>query len=427
MPQLVYEEKSASEARIPRKRPGTLKLFCRMALQNTQRRPTRCLMLVLAVMLGTSAVFASYVVSRGIACSTEQSFARMGADLIVVPADAMVNITSALLTVQPTEATIDRAVAAQVAKIEGVEKVSGQTLCRMSLMPGMPKHRVNVIAFDPVTDFTILPWLSSRLPREMRSGDFIAGGRLAEAPGEEIQPCSIPSVVYGKLGRSGVGPVDESFFATYDTVSSVTSGTDSQKYCATKFSPDRITTLFVRLALGASREQVRFAMARLPGVKVVQGANVVTSTRQTTSVLFVGMLALSAVLLTGSLILVGLLFSAIIAERRREIGVLQAIGARASDVIRMLVLEASFITGLGGTLGILAGGGLLFCFQNTLAYYLQTLHIEFAWPAMSEIAACGAVCVSIAFVVGLVGSFIPAARTTREEPYSLIQRDDSKC
>ena len=384
-------------------------------------------MLVMAVALGTAAVFSSYLVARGIASSTEQSFARMGADLIVVPSSAMVNITSALLTVQPTEEFIDRSAMNEIAKLDGVERVACQTIYRMSVMAGMPEHRVNVIAFDPANDFTVMPWLSMRLPRGLKNGDIIAGGRCAEQIGEEIQPCNVPCTVYGKLGRSGVGPFDESLFATYDTVATLSRGLDAHRYSSTKFDPNRLTAVLVRLKLGATPEQVRFAIARIPNVKVVQGATIITATRQTTTILFAGMLVFAGIMLFGSLILVGLLFAAIIAERRREIGVLQAIGARGSDVLKMLVGEAGFITGLGGVLGILFGCGLLLAFQNSLVYYLQTLHVDFAWPPMLELVGAGIACAILAAVVGLFAAMLPAWKATTEEAYTLIQREDVKC
>jgi len=414
---------SASSA--PRK--NCAGLILRMAFQNTQRRPSRTLMLIVAVALGTAAVFSSFLVSRGIATSTEQSFARMGADLIVVPANAMVNITSALLTVQPTEETVDRTALNEVAKLDGVDRVAPQTIYRMSVMAGMPEHRVNVIGFEPSTDFTVMPWLTSHLPRPAAIGDIFAGGRRAEQIGEEIQPGNVPCTIYGKLGRSSVGPFDDSLFATYDTIAQIAQGKDASRYISSKFDPQRISAVLVRLKLGATPEQVRFAIARIPGVKVIQGATIVTSTRQTTTILFNGMLAFSAVMLLGSLILVGLLFCAIIAERRREIGVLIAIGARRADVVRMLIAEAGLTTGLGGVLGILLGCGLLFVFQNSLVYYLQTLHIDFAWPALAELGVAGITCASLAAVVGLLAALLPALKASKEEAYSLIQREDVQC
>ena len=323
-------------------------LFLRMAFQNTQRRPSRTLMLVVAVALGTAALFSSFLVARGIAASTDQSFARMGADLIVVPENAMVNITSALLTVQPTKEAIDRRTMDEIAKLDGVDRVAPQTIYHMSVMAGMPEHRVNVIAFDPTLDFTILPWLNAHLPRPMVDGDIISGARRSEQINEEIQPANVPRTVYGKLGRSGVGPLDDSLFVTYGTLMRLSQGPDADKYIESKIDRDRISAVLVRLKIGATPEQVRFAIARLSNVKVVQGTTIVTSTRQTTKILFAGMLVFAGVMLLGSLILVGLLFSAIIAERRKEIGVLTAIGARRGDIVTMLLGEAGLTTGIGG-------------------------------------------------------------------------------
>lgn len=402
-------------------------LFVRMAFQNAQRRPARTLMLVVAVAVGCAAIFASYMVARGIAESTERSFARMGADLIVVPEKTMVNITSALLTVQPTEETMPPDVIEQIRSIDGIATVAKQTCYKAGIMAGMPEHRANVIAFDPVSDFTVLPWLSNHLPRKMQPGDIIAGVRRGEDLGQEIQPWGEPANIYGKLGRSNVGPFDESFFTTYDTVAQLSKHDSDGKYSSPKFDPKRVSALLVRLKTACTPEQIRFAIAQIPGVKVIQGSTVVTSTRQSTTILFAGMIAFAMAMLLGSLLLVALLFSAIIAERRREIGVLQAIGAKRGDVITMLTTEAALCTGLGGMLGVILGGAILFVFQNSLVYYLQTLHVEFVWPLMEEIAIVAVSCLALSAAVGMFAALWPALSITREEVYSLIQREEAAC
>lgn len=91
-------------------------------------------MLIAAVALCTGAVFASFVIGRGIEESMQQSFARMGADLIVVPSETMINITSALLTVQPTEATLDSRLLRDIARLDGVAQVAPQTIYRVPIM-----------------------------------------------------------------------------------------------------------------------------------------------------------------------------------------------------------------------------------------------------------------------------------------------------
>lgn len=393
----------------------------RLAFQNLLRQPTRTLLLVLAVALGTGAVFASFTAAAGIERSMAASFARMGADLIVVPEKTLVNITSALLTVQPTEEQLEGKILAEISRLPGVAQVTQQTIYRIPIMAGMPNCKANLIAFDPKTDFTVMPWLADRLPRTMALGDVVCGGCRTEACGDEIQVCNVPAPIFGKLSRSGVGPLDDSFFTTYDTIKSIAGNANADPHFVRDLRKQGVSAVLVRLDFGATVEQVRFAIARINGVKVVTGTRIVTATRQTTTLLLAGMVGFTFVMLLGSLILVSLLFSAIIAERRREIGLLRAIGCRRLDILRLLVCEAGLATGLGGLLGVILGSGLLLVFQHSLVYFLETMHIEFAWPAAAVIALTAAVCAGLSALVGLVGALVPAWHASGEEPQVLLQ------
>lgn len=413
------------------RRPGaTLFLFTRLALQNLVRKPARTLMLILAVTLSTGGVFASYTVASGIKDSMDRSFSRMGADLIVVPSKAMVNITSALLTVQPTEEVLDNNLVSQIEKMDGIAQVAAQTYLQIPIMSGMPECKANLIAFDPQKDFTVLPWMVSHLPRKMATMDLLAGSRRAENLNDEISPCNVPVNVYGKLGRSGVGPLDDSFFTTYETVEHLqqriksqgnTTANDPANQVLSKFDRSKISAILVRLKFGATPEQAKFSIARLPGVKVVTGATIVTSTRQATTALLAGMLGFTGMMLAAMLIMVTLLFSGIISERRREVGLLRAIGSRHVDVMMMLLAEAMFTTAIGGIAGIAFGAVLLLVFQRSLVYYLETLHIDFAWPEPAIIFSVALICAVASALVGLAGALVPSWKASLEEPYILIQ------
>jgi putative ABC transport system permease protein len=408
---------------MARTRFSAIGLFTRLASQNIIRRPARTAMLVVAVALVLSAIFASLIIGRGIQASIERSFSQMGADLIVVPTKTMVNITSALLTVQPTDEIMSTNIVDQIAKFDGVEKVSRQSFYRIPMMAHMPEHKGNLIVFDSADDFTILPWLKEHLNRPMAVGDLLSGARRDDALGEEMEPCATPAVIYGKLGRSGVGPLDDSLFTTYDTAAKFAQGKIDGKSAIPTFERNNCSVILVRLKFGVAPELVRFAISQIEGVKVISGATIVTSTRQTTSALLSGMLAFSGLMLASALILIGLLFSAIVSERRREIGLLAAIGARRESIVSMLLAEACFTTGAGGLLGIALGAILLMIFQRSLVYYLATLHVEFIWCTPGEMAIYAVICTVLAVLGGLLGALVPALKASASEPYSLIQNE----
>ena len=75
-----------------------------------------------------------------------------------------------------------------------------------------------------------------------------------------------------------------------------------------------------------------------------------------------------------------LLFSAIVQERYREVGLLRAMGARPNQVMTIILGEAAITTGLGGLAGVAFGAILLLAFARSLGFYFGLLGIPFSWP-----------------------------------------------
>src|SRR5262249_22894800 len=151
------------------------------------------------------------------------SLDRLGADLMVVPRDTTVNLSAALLTVEPTPHTIDAATAEEVARLPGVEVAAPQ---RYFALPTADKAHgaEELIAFGPARDFTVLPWLAEKLDRPFRPGDLIVGGRRPEAVGGEVRLFGRTFPVYGKLALTGVGPFERAMFVSFDTLPDLAAG-----------------------------------------------------------------------------------------------------------------------------------------------------------------------------------------------------------
>ena len=105
-------------------------LLAGMALQNLWRREARTLLLLAGVAICSGAVFTGDVLMRSIESSMSVGFTRLGADMLVVPAGALTNITAALLTAEPTDQTFDDSDLAHLQAIKGVQKLAPQLVFR---------------------------------------------------------------------------------------------------------------------------------------------------------------------------------------------------------------------------------------------------------------------------------------------------------
>jgi len=147
------------------------------------------------------------------------------------------------------------------------------------------------------------------------------------------------------------------------------------------------------------------------------------SVRQALAILLDGVLALMLIMFVSMAAMVSVLFSAIITERRRELGLLKAIGARRRQIIGMLLIEAVSTTALGGGVGCLFGLLLMRFFEHSLVYYLEGIGIPFLWLGAGMTALFALLCVLLASLIGAVGAFFPAWRASRRDAYDLIRSE----
>ena len=291
--------------------------FARLALDNLGRRPTRACVLALAVALGVGTAFAAIVVRQAVAVSTEVGFGRMGADLLVVPKDALVNVSPALLTVEPGPLTLPFSVVEQIARLPGVQTAAPERYYRLAT-DGSHGHDSELIAFDPQRDFTVLPWVKERSGRPLEPGDVIAGARRPEQLGSELTLAGHTLSVYGRLALTGVGPFDRSYFASFETAEKLAPGEPR----------DRVSAVLIQLSADARPDQVRFALAGIKDIKVINGTPPVTSVRQFLSMMLIGVLIFTAFMLLATLLQISVLYSAVLTERRQELGLLLALALR---------------------------------------------------------------------------------------------------
>ena len=258
-----------------------------------------------------------------------------------------------------------------------------------------------------------------------------SGSRLKGRVGQWVSVCGKPLAIHGRLGNTGVGPFDESYFIGFETLPEIAAFCRSTpvtladhadpRTCPSDLPPDRVSTFLVQLSASAPATEVKFAIAQLPDVKIVEGCG---------DLLAAGAHRIAGrhrrvhvVQLIALLILVALLFSAIVQERYREIGLLRAMGARPAQVMTIILSEAAIITGLAGFAGLVFGVALPLIFSRSLGFYFGQLGTPFFWPPPAVLEISAGVAVAASAVLGIAGACVPAWRACPNAPYSLIKSE----
>jgi putative ABC transport system permease protein len=167
----------------------------------------------------------------------------------------------------------------------------------------------------------------------------------------------------------------------------------------------------------AAVEQVREIMRRERKLRFWQGDNFGVFTqdtltnlyRQITGGIYMVMIAISSIgLLVGGVGVMNIMLVTV-TERTREIGVRKALGARRRDIRWQFLTEAMTLTGVGGLLGIAAGGVIALVVD---AFSPFPAVLQPFWVAVGF---------STAVVVGLVFGLWPAVKASRLDPIEALR------
>lgn len=187
-------------------------------------------------------------------------------------------------------------------------------------------------------------------------------------------------------------------------------------------APGKVTGFLVELAPGATALQARFAiLSAVKGARVVTGDSSLSGIRQGLAALLKGILAVMLLMFASMAVMVSVLFSAIVTERRAELGLLKAIGARGTQLIGVMVVEAVIATGFGGVLGVALGVLVMRFYERSLVYYLDNIGVPFVWLDLPHTVAFAAAAIVLAAAIGALGALYPAWRASRRDAYDLVR------
>lgn len=381
--------------------------LARLPWMNLRGYPVRSGILAFFSMLMAMVMFGGTMIVCGIDRGLGTVESRLGADIMVTPADASSDFDAQafLVGAEPSYFYMDEGVAGEVAGIDGVGAASPQLFlatARASCCSG----RYQVIAFDPATDFTIQPWISDTSgASSLGDMEVVVGANVGVSDPENFSLFGHKLRVVAQFDQTG-STLDNAVYANFDTArilidSSLEKGLN--KY--TSLDTDHIiSSVMVRVEPGRDVNAVASDIAaRVPGVSVATSTTLVSGISRSLDNTSRTVTTLIALVWGVGLVMMTLMFVMMVVERKREFGTLLVVGAHKRLVSRVIALEAVILNAAGGALGILISGVLIVSFSGLVQ---QTIGIGFLVPSLAVIAALVALVLASMGLVALVSSWI---------------------
>ena len=124
---------------------------------------------------------------------------------------------------------------------------------------------------------------------------------------------------------------------------------------------------------------------------------------------FLGLVVISSIALMVGGIGVMAIMMISVTERTREIGVRKALGARRREILWQFMIEAVFLTSLGGVLGILFGSGI-----GLLVHWVSGFPVSLPWWSF-------AIGIGFSATSGIFFGLFPAIKASRLDPIEALR------
>jgi putative ABC transport system permease protein len=324
-----------------------------VALKNLKRKSFRTGILILSIgLLVSILVFgSSFILSVNV--SIKRASERLGADLLVVPVGAADFAEEVLLETKAKTFYMDKSIIERVKNIEGIEKVTYQTYLTtiFGLCCDIPAAKV--VAFNQDTDFIVKPWLKKAIGRKLKKNEAIAGYEAYEnfdlLDVERSVLFNIEFDIVGVLEKTGTG-LDNALLISDENMDEIISRS------GVTVKPNQISLIFTKVKEGYDPYEVgRRVENEIIEVDVIarsdMGKNIISTLKDINNVFLITIILASLL----STFLAWTIFSAIVNERFREVGIMKAIGAKGSHIVTMFIIEVFVLGLLGSLVGIVLG------------------------------------------------------------------------
>ena len=360
-------------------------------------------------------------VNQGLALSRE----RLGADAILMPKYSNAKGDDLLFTAMPENIYMPIEVVEQAKQLKGVAAMSPQFYCQtLALGCCDPGEEARIIGYDPETDFILKPYLDEEHKNGINQEQVIVGNAYEDEDliGMNYMILGRIFKVVAALQPTGTG-MDSTFFMDWRTAQDMCLESEVLRQDWTKRDPhDYISVIMIKFEEGVDPEAfVRQVEESGMEAKCLLTGETISSLQRQLEVTMQVMFALwAASLLIAVLSLVGR-FNALAKERKKEIGLLRAIGLKKGQVFGLIIGETCTMALMGGVLG---SGIALICMDPVIEILKNAFKLSPSVWTTSLALLCGAAGVVLAVALGFAAAVSPAWKSASMDPQAAITQGE---
>ncbi len=397
-----------------KKSKNTIKDIQRHAFLNACLLAT---VVILSVML-----FSVTVISVSLKKGMGNMRKRLGADIMLVPKGEREKAENMLLEGSRSNFYFEGEVYEKVQSIDGISDSTSQCFLK-SLSADCCSSEVQIVFFDPDSDFVVGPWIETEYKQKLSGDAVIVGSDIVSEDGK-IKLFGQEYPIASQMARTGTA-LDSSVYFSTDAKAELLKNAEEKGSFLTEEQKkgDILSSIFINVDGSHTTEQVIDSAHKTIGDifdvvypkklheslsgslgKITGVVNVIS--------LSLGILLVAILLIINSIIMKG---------RKSEIALLRVLGHRKKDLIRKLLSEMGLISLAGALGGSLLGALIVIPFGR---YIGKSLDMPYLGPGIASVLVQILLIVGIVILIVFLASVFFIIHTTNTEPYLALRKEE---
>ena len=396
-----------------------------LPIKNLVRKPARSLALIFISAFLALSAFGGTVMVMSLSNGINSLSARLGADIIVTPyaATSQVSYDSVIIQGKPGQFYMDSKYYEEIkTEIEGIDKITAQFYLA-SAKASCCSSRLQIIGFDPATDFSIQPWVEKSYSDKLGLYDAVVGSDVTPNTDMTVEIYGKTLHVQAVLDKTGT-ELDSALYVDIDTMKELIRAHNEKNPNQEKtIDPDNVvSSVLIKVADGYDIDEVAGDInLHVRQVKAIRTQNMISGVSESLSGVSATISLLMVVVWILSAVILAIVFTMNINERKKEFAVLRVLGASRVKLAGIVFREAA----LYGFLGSLLGAGLTVLITALFTPAIENMiGLPFLLPPVPVMLIVGALTVVLTVAAGAVTAASSAVKISKIDTGLILRGDD---